>query len=151
MPQSNWRQCHKCYSLFYGGLGGSVCPAGGQHDYTGTPHNFSIDFVGDQTGGQVNWQWCRKCQGLFYAGASGQLQAWGPSTGTCPAGGGHRYDGSAGYRLHFEPTGGESGWTYCNKCQGLFFAGTPDLTSGTCPAGGGHNYSGSGNYGLTTV
>jgi hypothetical protein len=41
---------------------------------------------------------------------------------------------------------GQSDWRWCNKCQGLFFAG--NSTTGTCPTGGGHNYSGSGNYSL---
>src|SRR5258708_33868226 len=151
MPQSNWRRCKKCYGLFFAGNPGSVGPGGGQQDFTGTPFNFNIDFAGDPRGGQPNWQWCQKWQGLFYGGIGGQIAAWGPSTATCPAGGGHSYAGSAGYRLHFEPTGGGGGGTWGNKCQGLFFAGAVGLTSGTRPAGGGTDYSGSGNDGLATI
>jgi hypothetical protein len=56
-----------------------------------------------------------------------------------------------------QPTGGiavtrtptvvtQDNWRWCNKCDGLFFAG--DTTTGACAAGGGHNYAGSGNYQL---
>jgi hypothetical protein len=41
----------------------------------------------------------------------------------------------------------QDNWRWCNKCEGLFFAG--DTTTGACAAGGGHNYRGSGNYVLT--
>jgi hypothetical protein len=39
----------------------------------------------------------------------------------------------------------QSDWRWCNKCQGLFFAGN---NLGVCPAGGTHNDSGSGDYTL---
>lgn len=35
-------------------------------------------------------------------------------------------------------------WFWCNKCQGLTFAGNE--SSGGCPAGGQHDHAGSGNY-----
>lgn len=41
---------------------------------------------------------------------------------------------------------GQDNWRWCNRCQGLFFAG--NFTTGFCPLGGGHNYSGSGDYTL---
>jgi hypothetical protein len=41
----------------------------------------------------------------------------------------------------------QSDWRWCNKCQGLFFAGA---NLGVCPAGGTHNASGSGDYALNT-
>jgi hypothetical protein len=44
-------------------------------------------------------------------------------------------------------TTSQSDWRWCNKCQGLFFAGN---NLGLCPAGGTHNDSGSGNYALNT-
>ena len=89
---------------------------------------------------QANWRWCNKCQGLFFAG--------NPTSGACPAEGGHNFGGSGNYTLQFagEGAGGQINWRWCNKCQGLFFAGNP--TSGACPAEGGHNFGGSGNYGL---
>lgn len=40
----------------------------------------------------------------------------------------------------------QSNWRWCNKCQGLSFAG--NTTQGRCPAGGVHNHAGSGNYNL---
>jgi hypothetical protein len=99
---------------------------------------------------QANWRYCSRCQGLFYAG----LQT---TTGACPAGGGHDYSPFSGtgtfipnYTLQKDDPGapGQSNWRWCNKCQGLSFAG--NFTSGTCPAGGGHNYSGSSDYTLST-
>ena len=39
----------------------------------------------------------------------------------------------------------QDNWRWCNKCQGLFFAGTG---LGSCPAGGAHVKSGTGNYAL---
>ena len=41
---------------------------------------------------------------------------------------------------------GQPNWRWCNKCQGLSFAG--NLTPGQCPAGGNHDHAGSGNYDL---
>ncbi|MFP2907580.1 hypothetical protein ACLESD_21530, partial [Pyxidicoccus sp. 3LFB2] len=38
-----------------------------------------------------------------------------------------------------------SNWRWCNKCQGLFFAGNG---SSVCPTGGAHNGSTSGDYHL---
>ncbi len=40
---------------------------------------------------QSSWRWCHKCQGLFFAG--------NPTSGACPAGGGHDYAGSGDYSL----------------------------------------------------
>jgi hypothetical protein len=44
---------------------------------------------------------------------------------------------------------GQENWRWCNKCQGLFFAGGPN--KGVCPAGGEHSHDGSGNYRLPTA
>ena len=47
-------------------------------------------------------------------------------------------------------------WSWCNKCQGLTFAGNavtggnPNPTPGPCPAGGVHDHAGGGTYWLTT-
>ena len=38
----------------------------------------------------------------------------------------------------------QDNWRWCNKCQGLAYAG--NLSLGACPAGGTHDHSGSGNY-----
>jgi hypothetical protein len=93
--------------------------------------------------GQNNWRWCNKCQGLAYAG--------NPSPGQCPAGGNHDHAGSGDYRLAsgtvsfaIDPNGGQSNWRWCNKCQGLAYAGNP--SAGQCSAGGNHDHAGSGNY-----
>src|SRR3954452_17576552 len=41
---------------------------------------------------------------------------------------------------------GQDNWRWCNKCQGLWFAGSG--TSGKCHAGDGHVPQESGNYTL---
>ena len=41
----------------------------------------------------------------------------------------------------------QDNWRWCNKCQGLFFAGNNTL--GKCPSSDGHSNQGSGNYGLS--
>jgi hypothetical protein len=88
------------------------------------------------------WRWCNRCQGLFYSGQT--------TSGTCPAGGGHNYQGSGNYSLHdvaeVPPNTSQSQWRWCHKCQGLFFG--PGLAGSHCPAGGTHDLTGSGNYAL---
>ena len=39
----------------------------------------------------------------------------------------------------------QNNWRYCNKCQGLFFAG---VNMGVCPTGDSHDLTGSGDYAL---
>jgi hypothetical protein len=39
--------------------------------------------------------------------------------------------------------GGQAGWKWCAKCQGLFFGGNG---TSVCPAGGAHDGGGSANY-----
>ena len=41
---------------------------------------------------------------------------------------------------HRQGPGGQSDWKWCNKCQGLTFAGNP--YRGKCPAGGNHTHVG---------
>ena len=40
----------------------------------------------------------------------------------------------------------QNNWRWCNKCEGLAFAG--NQTQGVCPTGGAHDHSSSGNYSL---
>ena len=92
---------------------------------------------------QSDWRWCDKCQGLFFAG--------GNTLGACPAGGAHNDTGSGDYTLAQSGNGQSDSkcqpdWRWCNRCQGLFFAGNNTL--GACPAGGAHNDTGSGDYKL---
>jgi hypothetical protein len=88
---------------------------------------------------QSEWRWCNKCQGLFFGGHQ--------TSGCCPAGGGHNWEGSRNYTLNYasEIGTGQSDWRFCHKCEGLFFG----LGGGTqCPAGGGHDLTGSADYRL---
>jgi hypothetical protein len=138
--QFNWQWCNKCQGLAYAGnptMG--ACPAGGQHDHTGSG-NYRLLFAVAVVPGQDNWRWCNKCQGLAYAG--------NPTMGACPAGGQHDHTGSGNYVLQNDLAliPGQDNWQWCNKCQGLAYAGNP--TVGACPAGGQHDHTGSGNYTL---
>ena len=45
--------------------------------------------------------------------------------------------------------GAQSGWRWCDKCQGLTWGGSS--TPGPCPAGGTHDLTASGNYMLAQV
>ena len=83
---------------------------------------------------QQDWAWCKKCQGLFY----------GPnvSSSRCPVGGTHTpppESQSGNYSLPYNAApdpSRQSGWRWCNKCQGLFYG--PGATSSLCPAGSTH-------------
>ncbi len=143
MDQTGWAWCGNCQGLYFtGGSDQGVCPAGGQHEGSGSAH-YVLDVGADPAAhphGQPAWAWCHKCQGLGY----------GPqfASSRCPAGGQHDATGSGSYTLDFEaadtPADQQRGWRSCNRCQGLFFAGGG--AAGVCPAGNGHNSDGSGSY-----
>jgi hypothetical protein len=143
--QFKWLWCNKCQGLAYAGYSApGICPAGGRHDHTGSIRYFILHDA-PEAFGQDNWRWCNKCQGLAYAGNS--------SLGPCPAGGIHDHSGSANYKLgllnSWPPRSDyQDNWRWCNKCQGLAYAG--NAYPGACPAGGEHDHNGSGDYALTT-
>ncbi len=138
--QSNWRWCHKCQGLFFGGHPGSHCPKGGAHSSTGSG-NYRLVKNTPSYPGQDNWRWCHKCQGLYFAGNPGSH---------CPSGGAHENVGSGNYTLiHQVPLAfGQHGWRWCHKCQGLFFVDNP---GSHCPKGSAHSSTGSGEYALLQV
>lgn len=142
--QRNWRWCNKCQGLWFGGNTGSKCPASGAHSKTGSG-NYSLVHNATNVPGQANWRWCNKCQGLWFAGNA--------TNGVCPAGGAHTKVGSGNYTLAQQSSAGPAGagqanWRWCNKCQGLWFAGN---SGSKCPAGSAHSQVGSGNYRLVSV
>lgn len=127
-------------------------------NYVDDPHlqgNYSI-FVqveklsdGDAPTGQPqpNWRWCDNCQGLFYGP--------GQPTSSCPAGGTHtaaEVSRSGNYSLAHDlptPPGYQDNWSWCNKCQGLYWG--LGVHESSCPAGDRHAApadSGSWNYSL---
>jgi hypothetical protein len=144
-PQFKWQWCNKCQGLAYAN-GPSVgpCPGGGTHDYTGSANYFlSYGLSGNDPFLQSNWRWCNKCQGLAYAG--------NVSLGSCPAGGSHDHSGSFNYVVGLVAAaagspGFQLDWRWCNKCQGLAYAGNE--SPGPCPGGGDHDHQGSGDYAL---
>jgi Zn finger protein HypA/HybF involved in hydrogenase expression len=92
--QDNWRLCPKCQGAWYSGMGNfGVCPAGGTHVIAGENYVLQMTgpLLGEPPGYAPNWCWCNKCEGLFFTG--------NPTSGTCPAGGGHNYDQSLIYIL----------------------------------------------------
>jgi hypothetical protein len=138
--QTNWKWCHKCQGLsFAGNASQGPCPAGGNHDHTGSG-NYRLEANPSLPATQSGWEWCKKCQGLAFA--------FNGVPGPCPSGGSHDHTGSGMYTLAFTTPGtaGQSNWQWCHKCQGLAFAG--NATPGKCPAGGNHDHTGSGNYTL---
>src|SRR5262245_54723010 len=82
------------------------------------------------------WRWCNRCQGLFYSKLN--------TSGSCPAGGGHNWQGSYDYILNdvseVPPDSSQPNWRWCHKCQGLFFGG--GLLGSACPVGGTHDLTG---------
>jgi hypothetical protein len=65
--------------------------------------------------------------------------------GVCPAGGPHRAQGFVFYLPHdVAETVGQPGWSFCDRCFGMFFSGNPPEREkkGVCPAGGPHNPQG---------
>ena len=138
--QDNWQWCRRCGGLAFFGNGAlGACPAGGEHDHTGSG-NYGLPQVTDGAAGQNNWRWCVRCQGLYFIGNG--------SHGRCPAGGAHTEAGSGDYVLTSADPG-QHGWRWCGQCQGLFFSGNGWL--GVCPAGGAHSTAGSGDYVLTIL
>lgn len=83
----------------------------------------------EEAAGQSGWRWCRRCQGLFYAGNGLDktlCPAWNPhKPGSSRF---HDSKGSGDYTLNFrrargaERAAGQNGWSWCSRCQGLFFA-----------------------------
>lgn len=95
---------------------------------------------------QRGWRWCCKCQGLFFGGHSSQGSCASRPVGVMattivP----HDPSGSGEYALaNSVGAPGQSGWRWCRKCEGLFFAGA----RGKCASGGAHDGSQSGDYTL---
>ena len=100
-----------------------ACPAGGNHDHTGSG-DYALVHDDPAMPGQHNWRWCNKCQALSFAG--------NPSLGKCKAGGQHDHSGSGDYVVwrKADDTLGQDNWRWCNKCQVLAFAGSS--TIGLC-------------------
>ena len=110
MPLNGWWTCSKCVAVFYGEVGYSVCPAGGQHTklagtdcavaQPGDPQDFGET--------QPGWRSCNRCQGLFFIGNN--------TMGVCPA---HSQDNSRNYVLSENPPPSgtwQAGWKWCSNC-----------------------------------
>ena len=129
--------CFKCRQLFFSGQNSKilgVCPAGGKHNNNGsgwysvaTPGGSPAPYIG-----QDRWAICLKCNSAFYYD--------GKSTnGHCPAGGEHFTNpvplpGPVIFPLSIRMNQGQdpnyqSGWSWCSKCQGLYFREMVDQQS----------------------
>lgn len=144
--QEEWRQCGKCFSLFFpdtsdgeGGNSNGVCIGGVAH--SPTQNRFKIPFAGRSHKGQTNWRYCFKCAVLFFNGH--------PTKGACPADmSQHSSYGSGNYELKHTTDSwlnGIYGWRWCSKCEQISFCPYKECTT-FCPAGGLHNNTASGFY-----
>jgi hypothetical protein len=86
---------------------------------------------------QDGWRCCQKCSGLFY----GLRLQRDPDEGHCAAGDKHDSTNSKDYMVPFGDAGPgmQTGWRYCQRCQGLFYVDNP--TQGACPCGGQHDHA----------
>lgn len=138
--QHGWASCPKCQGLHYAGFPDftGVCPAGGQHEQTGS-FAYEVEYdVAQRSNLQHGWAACPKCQGLHYAGFPN-------FAGVCPAGGQHEQTGSFAYALPYDLPASpatQSEWAACPKCQGFFYG----PFGGACPAGGSHSRENSWAY-----
>jgi hypothetical protein len=137
--QNNWQWCKNCHGLAYAANATQGnCPAGGQHDHTGSS-NYIVATKASGVAGQDNWRWCNKCQALSFAGSA--------SLGPCSAGGQHDHTGSGNYVLVQKsgalPPYTQNNWKWCKKCQVLALAGG---STGPCGGGGTHDFTASGDY-----
>jgi len=140
--QFGWKQCSRCFSLFYAGSErrAGCCIGGAEH--FATHSGFEIAFAGQSLKGQENWRWCFKCSALFFNGH------W--KKGFCPADGAwHSPTGSENnYELLHttDPKLANSyGWRWCQKCEQLYFCPFEQCLI-RCPAGDRHSKEGSGFY-----
>jgi hypothetical protein len=163
--QTQWWWCRDCYALFYSGSGAAagVCPVNypyghnpsGSSMYDTPCNNQKITGIGMGSGEQGLWYWCNWCQGLFYG--LGQTNSHCPgnvltsypfTTGPHDAS-----DGSYNYNLLYSNDGGpwtgdpplQSGWLWCENCQGLFWGGS-GVTAGLCPINFTSQHQGGGSY-----
>ncbi len=137
-PQSEWRFCEKCNSLYFDGSPNKGrCPAGGSHQQAGINfllgHDVALDGLPlDKQ--QGDWRFCTKCNSLFFNGY--------PAKGVCPAGGAHVAAGYVFVLPHDASTQGQTSWRFCQKCQVMFYDGSP--AKGRCAKGGAHEAAGYG-------
>jgi hypothetical protein len=107
---------------------------------------------------QDKWYLCVKCYGLYYDGNPGSGACSGPARMGETS---HLSDPSMMYILQCNepsvPPGAQEGWRWCQKCEGLWFAGNLRVNDpiGKCPADPfvsqdpapfGHSQTGSWHY-----
>jgi hypothetical protein len=94
--EPDWYWCKLCSGLFFAGnptTGWCPSEAGGHTYEPGAMYFLQQWSGGGGVGHQGDWRWCNRCQGLF--------SAEHPTTGCCPAGGGHDYAGKPSYVLRY--------------------------------------------------
>lgn len=139
--QLGWAYCKKCSGMFFKpDMPDSNCPAGGTHELFDS-HTYSMVQNAPNDPGQPNWRWCGKCEGMFYGGNALPTR--------CPADNGQHdgnQSGNYSLRLQSQPmNGGQNGWRWCSKCQGLFYSGAT-TSAGVCPVSGQHDGQTSSDY-----
>ena len=88
--QTDWRQCTKCLTLFYGpNQASSACHVSGRH--TAATANYTIVTNNSEWVGSISWRRCINCQSLFFGSTA--------SLSTCSEGGHHIADSAVAYTL----------------------------------------------------
>lgn len=133
-PQDNWRQCNKCWTLFFNGFRTKGrCPKGGAHIKSTNDRNFKLTYdMPESAHRQINWRYCEKCQALFYNGFS--------KKGVCAGGGSHSAQGFNFALPHDTNVQGQRDWRFCQKCYVMFYDG--ENNKGVCAAGTFHSAQG---------
>ena len=77
-PQPNWRFCHLCDTLFWGGNAGHCWGNSYGYDPRQVTASYNYDNYWNTSFTQQYWRWCKNCSELYYQGPSGS------SAGVCP-------------------------------------------------------------------
>lgn len=133
---TQFKACNACGTLHRANAPYLACAGQRTHDGAGSPSYFlpwgdAAIAASDKI--QEGWRWCNRCQALFHE-AKDSL---------CPLGGRHDLEASAKYQLPLAAFNapGETDWTRCKKCDGVYRNGAPE---NVCPNGGDHEDSGVG-------
>lgn len=137
--QYGWAWCKWCDLLFFADSKYLACPYIGKTHSVGTVDYYLNHDQPAQAGLQPKWSWCFNCGVIFYGPKVTDSACPGstnvPPYDTHAAGSNWSYD-------IWENTGsGQSGWNWCNKCQGLFWGNRQQ--AGVCWKNGSH-YPGGG-------
>jgi hypothetical protein len=148
--QTQWWWCNACRGLFWSNSGApaGLCPASPSFPHDNSASGmYELPFLTYADAGvqdaQAGWRWCNQCQGLFWG--SGLANSHCPGNVITPyvSSGPHAFGSSTSYIVLMESEEGafsegtpplQTGWHWCNVCQGLFYPpGGAAKNGGVCP------------------